>query len=121
MPGSESSDDGGTDHAFVRCPSCGSKAASSWSYCRACRSSLDDADPFEAATRRTFDLEHHGCPKCGHDEAAVDEIATTGVGLTKLLDLQNRRFRAVSCENCGYTEFYRGEDADVVVDFFLGG
>jgi hypothetical protein len=123
MPADGSSDDGerGSDHAFVYCPSCGSKAASSWSYCRACRSSLADARPAKPRPRRTFDVEERGCPKCGHEEAEVDEVATTGAGLTRVLDLQNRRFHAVSCTNCGYTEFYRGDDADVILDFFLGG
>jgi predicted nucleic-acid-binding Zn-ribbon protein len=66
-------------------------------------------------------MEAAGCPKCGHDETSVDDVATTGMGLTRLFDVQNRRFKAVTCTNCGYTEFYRGHDADVVVDLFLGG
>jgi predicted nucleic-acid-binding Zn-ribbon protein len=66
-------------------------------------------------------MEEQGCPKCGNDEAEVDEISTTGTGLTKLFDLQNRRFQAVSCVNCGYTEFYRGHDGDFIIDLFLGG
>jgi predicted nucleic-acid-binding Zn-ribbon protein len=46
-------------------------------------------------------------------------IATTGTGLTRLFDVQSNRFSAVSCTNCGYTEFYRGSDAEVIVDLFL--
>lgn len=120
------SEDGETDHAFVYCASCGSKAASSWSYCRSCQSSLDDARPPKDGLEKigaddTLDMEEAGCPKCGHEEAEVDEVATTGIGLSKLFDVQNRRFQVVTCTNCGYTEFYRGHDGDVIVDLFLGG
>jgi predicted nucleic-acid-binding Zn-ribbon protein len=119
-------DDDETEYPFVRCASCGAKAAPSWSYCRSCQSSLDDARPPKDGLEKvgaddTLDMEEAGCPKCGHEEATVDEVATTGMGLTRLFDLQNRRFQVVTCTNCGYTEFYRGHDADVIVDLFLGG
>ncbi|WP_425498923.1 zinc ribbon domain-containing protein [Haloplanus halophilus] len=61
-----------------------------------------------------------GCPKCGHTDADVDDIATTGVGLSRLFDVQNRRYRAVSCTRCGYTEFYKGRSPSEVVDLFIG-
>jgi hypothetical protein len=119
-------DDEAADHAFVYCASCGSKAATSWSYCRSCQSSLDDARPPESGLDRlgvddALDMGESGCPKCGHDEVDVDEVATTGTGLTRLFDVQNRQFQAVTCTNCGYTEFYRSRDGDVIVDLFLGG
>lgn len=115
-----------TDPDFVYCASCGSKAASSWSYCRSCQSSLDDARPPEDGLEKvgaedSLDMGETGCPKCGHEDAEVDEVATTGMGLTRLFDVQNRRFQVVTCANCGYTEFYRGHDADVIIDLFLGG
>lgn len=119
-------DDDDTDYAYVQCASCGSKAATSWSFCRSCQSSLDDARPPEDGVETlgaddALDMADQGCPKCGHEDADIDEVATTGTGLTKLFDLQNRRFRAVTCTNCGYTEFYRGQDADIIIDLFLGG
>ena len=63
-----------------------------------------------------------GCPKCGHDEADVGSISTTGGGLSKLFDIQTNKFRAVSCTNCGYTEFYRADRSrgGDLVDVFLG-
>jgi len=61
-----------------------------------------------------------GCPKCGHTETETDTISTTGGGLSKFLDVQNRRFDVVSCRNCGYSELYRGQSKGDVVDFFLG-
>jgi predicted nucleic-acid-binding Zn-ribbon protein len=63
-----------------------------------------------------------GCPKCGHDEADVGSISTTGGGLSKMFDIQTNKFRAVSCTNCGYTEFYRADRSggSDLVDVFLG-
>lgn len=122
----DSSENEETDSAYVYCASCGSKAATSWSFCRSCQSSLDDARPPDDGLENlgaddALDMEEQGCPKCGNEDAKVDEISTTGTGLTKLFDLQNRRFQAVTCVNCGYTEFYRGQDSDIIIDLFLGG
>lgn len=66
------------------------------------------------------DGDERGCPKCGHDEAETDTISTTGSGFSKLFDIQNRRFLVVSCENCSYSELYRGQSRGNVIDFFLG-
>lgn len=46
------------------------------------------------------------CPKCHHRGAETDRINTTGSGFSRFLDVQNRRFLAVSCTQCGYTEMY---------------
>jgi predicted nucleic-acid-binding Zn-ribbon protein len=61
-----------------------------------------------------------GCPKCGGTEAETDEIATSGTGLTKMFDVQNRSFLVVSCANCGYSELYKGQSSGNAIDFFLG-
>lgn len=61
-----------------------------------------------------------GCPKCGHTETEIDEIATSGTGLSKMFDIQNRQFQVVSCTNCGYSELYRGQSSGNMVDLFLG-
>ena len=47
------------------------------------------------------------CPKCGCTHYVTDTIQTTGGNFSKLFDVQNKKFVAVSCTNCGYTEFYR--------------
>ena len=64
--------------------------------------------------------DEHGCPKCGHTETELDEISTTGSGLSKMFDIQNRQFKVVSCTNCGYSELYRGQSSGNMVDLFLG-
>jgi predicted nucleic-acid-binding Zn-ribbon protein len=61
-----------------------------------------------------------GCPKCGHRETEIDEISTTGSGFSKLFDIQNRRFKVISCANCGYSELYRGTSDGDIADLFLG-
>ncbi|PSQ48718.1 nucleic acid-binding protein [Halobacteriales archaeon SW_7_65_23] len=47
-------------------------------------------------------------------------MTTTGSGLSKMFDIQNRRFRVVSCTNCGYSELYKGGNTSDMVDLFLG-
>ena len=47
------------------------------------------------------------CPKCGSKKAEADKIRTTGAGFTRFFNIQNRRFTAVSCSRCGFTELYR--------------
>jgi len=65
-------------------------------------------------------MDEQGCPKCGHTNAQTDTVAMTGTGASKSLDVQDREFTAVSCTNCGYTEFYRGSSRGNIVDLFLG-
>jgi hypothetical protein len=116
--------------SYVYCPECGTKASADWSFCRGCEASLADVEPTdeglivrndgEDVDLSPFVDEETGCPKCGHTEAEVDDVATTGAGLSRLLDVQNRRFKAVSCTRCGYTEFYRGRRPSEVLDLFIG-
>ncbi len=129
-----SDDDGGDGDrsggsAYVRCPECGSKASADWSFCRSREASLADAEPVDGLVVRedgeNVDLSEAvggetGCPKCGHDEAEVDTVTTTGDGFSRLFDVQSRRFRTVSCTRCGHTEFYRGRTPNEVVDLFIG-
>jgi hypothetical protein len=68
----------------------------------------------------TSEREQSGCPKCGHTETTVDEIATSGSGLSKMFDIQNRSFKVVSCANCGFSELYKGQSSGDIVDIFLG-
>jgi len=119
MAPSNPSDGSGSDTETVHCPECGAKAPSSWSFCRSCKSSLDDARTVGDSLREEIsDSAETGCPKCGHDEADVDDILTVGRGLSGKLDVAGQRFQVVSCTRCGYSEFYRGGDTDLLVDLF---
>jgi len=46
------------------------------------------------------------CTKCGSHGAQAKTISTTGSGISKMLDIQHNKFVAVSCNRCGYTEFF---------------
>ena len=119
MVPSNPSDGSGSDTETVHCPECGAKAPSSWLFCRSCESSLSDARSLGESLREEIsDSEETGCPKCGHDEADVDDVLTVGRALSGKIDVPGQRFQVVSCRRCGYSEFYRGHDADVIVDLF---
>jgi len=66
---------------------------------------------------------NYTCPKCGNRKADVDQIRTTGSGFTRYFNIQNRRFHAVSCSKCGFTELYKegkSSGASNVLDFITG-
>lgn len=46
------------------------------------------------------------CPKCGQRGAQSERLAMSGTGLSRLLEIQHKRYTFVSCHNCGYTEVY---------------
>ncbi len=59
------------------------------------------------------------CPKCGGTHYETDEIRTTGGGFSRFFDVQNRKFTAISCSNCHYTELYKGSTGALgnILDF----
>ena len=63
-----------------------------------------------------------GCIKCGSNDAAKKEIATTGTGLSKMFDIQHNHFIVVYCKKCGYSELYnkKSSTASNVLDLFFG-
>lgn len=64
----------------------------------------------------------YACQRCGNLEYSVDEIRSSG-RISRFFDVQNKRFTAVICERCGYTELYRGKASALgnVFDFFMQG
>ncbi len=58
------------------------------------------------------------CPKCGGKKVETDQIRTTGAGFTRFFNIQNRRFTAVTCIKCGYTELYKGGNSDRISNVF---
>jgi len=66
-----------------------------------------------------MDTSNYECPKCKHRQCDIDEIRTTGAGLTKFFNVQNKRFTTVTCRNCKYTEFYKGKTSALgnIIDF----
>ena len=62
----------------------------------------------------------YSCPKCGSRTCTTGQIRTVGSFITKILDIQNRRFTSVTCDNCKYTELYNIPSKKIgdVLDFF---
>ncbi len=70
--------------------------------------------------------QNYKCPKCGNSNCVVDGMAATGKGLSRYMDIQTNRFTTISCNKCGYTEFYKdnilgGLSGGDVLDIFFGG
>ncbi len=58
------------------------------------------------------------CVKCGNTDYKKSELRTTGGKLTKIFDVQNKKFVAISCDDCGYTELYRMDDSGMLSNIF---
>ena len=63
----------------------------------------------------------YACAKCRHNNFEVGEIRTTGK-YSRFFDIQNKKFTAISCAQCGFTEIYRGDASKLsnVLDFLSG-
>lgn len=64
----------------------------------------------------------YACPKCGCRTCTTGEIRTTSSFITKIFNVQNRRFSSVTCDSCTYTEFYSISSKKLgdVLDFLVG-
>ena len=62
------------------------------------------------------------CSKCHHNQFETQEIRTTGK-YSRFFDIQNKKFTAISCTQCGFTEIYRGDSSTLgnIFDFFTSG
>lgn len=60
------------------------------------------------------------CIKCNSSEFTEDIVTMTGKSWSRFMNIQNRKFASISCDKCGYTEFYRGNSKswENVIDFF---
>jgi len=63
------------------------------------------------------------CDKCGHTAFESSEFRATGGFLTKVFDIQSKRFTTVTCSRCKYTELYKCDQSSLgnVFDFLAGG
>lgn len=121
----------------VTCPWCGSEVRLDGQICPECRhevlpehiegnesgpSSEGDAglDPSVDDINAAYVIEHnYKCAKCGHGECKTAEVAMTGTGLSKLMDIQHHHYLFVSCLRCGGVDIYdpsvlRGRQAGVL-------
>lgn len=73
--------------------------------------------------KRDFEKRQYVCPKCGGTRYDSDQFQATGGTLSKMFDVQNKKFITISCANCGYTELYRANAslAGSILDLLIGG
>lgn len=59
------------------------------------------------------------CAKCGNTAFESSEMRATGGFLTKIFNIQTKRFTTVSCTRCSYTELYRTDSSTLgnIFDF----
>jgi len=57
------------------------------------------------------------CAKCGHPECEVSTLSTAGGWLSRLFNFQYRKFSAVTCSRCKYTELF-GAEAGALSNIF---
>jgi len=62
------------------------------------------------------------CPKCGNKECKIETVSTTGGLFSKIFDIQYKKFSAVICTRCTYTELYQTKSSNIanVFDFLTG-
>lgn len=106
----------------VQCPWCGEEVRLDQTICPECKhevlpehlSGKDGEDGLvegekhqgeEKSVIASIEMDY-ACTKCGHDECAVNEVAMTGAGLSKLLDIQHHHYFFVSCLACGSVDIY---------------
>lgn len=60
------------------------------------------------------------CPKCKNTTYAVGEMRATGGALSKIFDVQNKKFTSVTCKKCSYTEFFKSKTSAIsnIFDLF---
>jgi predicted nucleic-acid-binding Zn-ribbon protein len=65
----------------------------------------------------------YSCPKCGGTACDVSEMRATGGFLTKVFDIQSKRFTTVTCARCRYTELYQADSSMLgnIFDFATRG
>lgn len=54
---------------------------------------------------------NYKCPKCGNSRYETDEFRATGGMLSKVFDVQNKKFTTVSCTQCRYTELFKADSS----------
>ncbi|WP_411766155.1 zinc ribbon domain-containing protein [Winogradskyella sp. A3E31] len=52
---------------------------------------------------------NYKCPKCNNRDYEVGQMRATGGTLSKIFDVQNKKFTSVTCTKCSYTEFFKAK------------
>ena len=64
----------------------------------------------------------YSCAKCSNTSSQNEEVHFTGK-YGRHFNFQSKKFIAVACENCGYTDFYRMQSGRTgnILDLLGGG
>jgi predicted nucleic-acid-binding Zn-ribbon protein len=64
---------------------------------------------------------HYKCPKCSHTGYEVGSMMSSTGSVASILDIEDSTYIAVSCMECGYTEFYKRQSsgAHILLDFLI--
>jgi len=59
-------------------------------------------------------------PKYGNKQFETGEMRATGSFVTKLFNIQNKRFTTITCTKCRYTELFAAKSSRIgnILDFF---
>jgi predicted nucleic-acid-binding Zn-ribbon protein len=62
------------------------------------------------------------CVKCANQTYEVIDVSATSGMLSRMVNLQNRRFSAVVCQRCRYAEFYQTQSGALrnIADLIIG-
>jgi peroxiredoxin/predicted nucleic-acid-binding Zn-ribbon protein len=65
---------------------------------------------------------NYTCAKCGNTDYEVLDVSTASGMLSRMVNFQHRRFSAVICRRCSYTEFYKTDSSALrnVFDLLAG-
>lgn len=73
--------------------------------------------------RKDIDItrQRYTCPKCENKFYEIDEFRAVGSTLTRLFNVQNKKFTTISCSHCGYTEIFKRttSTAGNIIDFLF--
>ncbi len=60
------------------------------------------------------------CLRCSGGEYETGEIRVSGGFWSRIFDVQNKKYSAVTCGKCGFTEFYKRDVSTLgnIFDFF---
>jgi predicted nucleic-acid-binding Zn-ribbon protein len=68
---------------------------------------MSDSLPFSGSAAKNAAFGSPPCGKCGNSSYERYDVSTAGGWISRIFNFQRRKFLAVSCMGCGYTELYR--------------
>lgn len=97
------------------CTTCGCPASCSGREVDVFREKYMNSDAVRKETK-------YRCAKCDHHLSNAGSFRASGGGLSAVLDVATENFNYISCNRCGYTEFYKSRvsGAAFVADILLG-